>query len=198
MCRICNGINKHTTDCTFQDKNTLICDGKWVNTNKAKLGLQKYSNNDGVIEYKSLPSNSINQSKTSPKVFQRIELTIEENGNYYYFHVYDNDRLRFVHVPIEVNWREKARYFIHYLNVCGQDILLESIPFEERYSFISQVTEKSIIEGDISCICLRSKPKILPVNMMFSRPVKSRLNPVPTPASKVILPRVLTVPSSGA
>ena len=140
-CLMCNGNDKHTEDCTFQNKNTLICDGEWVAENMGRLNLIEYSNENGVIEYNRIPGNSINQSKTSPKVFQRIELTIEENGNNYFFHVYDFERLRFTHVPIEEDWRGKAKMFIHYLNFRGENILLEPILFEERYSFISQITE---------------------------------------------------------
>lgn len=140
-CIGCNGKDSHEESCTFQDNTSLTCNEVWVYNNKVELGLQDFMNEDKVIEYKRLPGNSINQSKTSPKVFKRIELTIEENENNYYVHVYDLERIRIVHLPFTSEWSQKSVEIINYLNRYGRDILEYPIEFNDKYSFVSQITE---------------------------------------------------------
>ena len=149
ICPHCDGIKQHDEECEYQSDRFLIADGDWVDENWDNLNLDNYINN-GNVYYTNLPGNSINQQKNRATVFNRIEIKIQEKDYNYYFHVYDNQRIRIVHLPFNSEWMTKAMGIIKYLNSCGQKVLKEEgIKFDRNYSFVSLLTDSTrIIDKD--------------------------------------------------
>ena len=140
-CLKCKGIKQHRKDCKYQDDKLLIVDTGWVRNNFNKLELDNYvSKEDGFLYYTKLPGNSINQQKNRATTFNRIEIKIEEKGYNYYVHVYENQRIRIVHLPFNPEWIKKSIGVITYLNTCGENVLKEDIEFDRNYSFVSLIT----------------------------------------------------------
>ena len=75
------------------------------------------------------------------------------------------------------------------------------IPLEYRFTGVSRnvsTPEKSTISSNFASISPRFIPRIAPFMKMFSRPVSSGWNPVPTSSSDPVRPSITARPSDGS
>jgi len=142
FCNNC-GINDngtgHRQDCEFQNKNTLICNSKWVINNLRMLNNANLVDSDNTVKYISLPGCEIQEKR--PTLVNRISIKRKYGNSYAYFHIYDNCRIRIEKLPFTQNWEKEAKWIIDYLNRYGSDLFYEPMFYSKDYSFVSQIVE---------------------------------------------------------